>query len=260
MKHLLNDLTEQEKNSIREQHTGGMKVVTENFSKLINAKSGNVKPLVNEQPDAMQATQPTIQPKSGEKQIAGPFTNDKIKPLSYYIFEKGGKFYIYQTNNSQKIPILFNGTLWSNNGQGYGTSTDAKNIINQQLNKNPNMGQVVNEQGEEEFLDRESKDRIIRNIVQGKPYKSTRVGSSSECEGLIQTMKFISNDYMESIKTLPDEFDEADALDFYDGFETELGGILDHANQMDCDDEIIQHLEILYNEYLSDMANKLGLR
>jgi len=48
MKHLLNDLTENEKNSIREQHTGGMKVITENFSKLINAKSGNVKPLVNE--------------------------------------------------------------------------------------------------------------------------------------------------------------------------------------------------------------------
>jgi hypothetical protein len=48
MKHLLNDLTEQEKNSIREQHTGGMKVVTENFSRLINTKSGDVKPLVNE--------------------------------------------------------------------------------------------------------------------------------------------------------------------------------------------------------------------
>jgi len=163
MKHLLNDLTEKEKNSIREQHTGGMKVVTENFSKLINAKSGDVKPLVNEQ-------------------------------------------------------------------------------------------------GEEEFLDRESKDRAIRNIVQGEPYKSTRVGSSSDCEGLIQTMKFIVKDYMESIETYTDEFDEADAEDTYDEFETELGGILDHANQMDCDDEIIQHLEILYNEYLSDMANKLGLR
>ena len=50
MKHILNDLTEQEKNSIREQHTGGMNVVTENFSKLINAKSGDVKPLVSEQP------------------------------------------------------------------------------------------------------------------------------------------------------------------------------------------------------------------
>jgi hypothetical protein len=49
MKHLLNDLTEQEKNSIREQHTGGMKVITENFSKLIKTKSGDVKPLVNEE-------------------------------------------------------------------------------------------------------------------------------------------------------------------------------------------------------------------
>lgn len=49
MKHLLNDLSEQEKNSIREQHTGGMKVMTESFSKLINSKLGDVKPMVNEQ-------------------------------------------------------------------------------------------------------------------------------------------------------------------------------------------------------------------
>jgi hypothetical protein len=49
MKHILNDLTEQEKNSIREQHTGGMKVMTESFSKLINSKLGDSKPLVSEQ-------------------------------------------------------------------------------------------------------------------------------------------------------------------------------------------------------------------
>ena len=49
MKHLLNNLTEEEKNSIRNQHTGGMNVVTENFSKLINTKSGNVKLFLNEQ-------------------------------------------------------------------------------------------------------------------------------------------------------------------------------------------------------------------
>ena len=48
MKHILNDLTEQEKNSIREQHTGGMKVITENFSKLLNSKLGDSKPLVSE--------------------------------------------------------------------------------------------------------------------------------------------------------------------------------------------------------------------
>jgi hypothetical protein len=49
MKHLLNNLTEEEKNAIREQHTGGMKVMTENFSKLINSKLGDSKPLVAEQ-------------------------------------------------------------------------------------------------------------------------------------------------------------------------------------------------------------------
>jgi hypothetical protein len=42
-------MSEQEKNSIREQHSGGMKVMTENFSKLINSKLGDSKPLVNEQ-------------------------------------------------------------------------------------------------------------------------------------------------------------------------------------------------------------------
>jgi hypothetical protein len=49
MKHILNDLSEQEKNSIREQHTGGMKVMTESFSKLLNSKLGDSKPLVSEQ-------------------------------------------------------------------------------------------------------------------------------------------------------------------------------------------------------------------
>lgn len=48
MKHILNDLTEQEKNSIREQHTGGMKVMTESFSKLLNSKLGDVKPILEQ--------------------------------------------------------------------------------------------------------------------------------------------------------------------------------------------------------------------
>jgi len=49
MKHLLNNMTESEKNSIREQHSGGMKVMTEKFSKLTNSKLGDSKPFVNEQ-------------------------------------------------------------------------------------------------------------------------------------------------------------------------------------------------------------------
>jgi hypothetical protein len=49
MKHLLNDLSEEVKNSIREQHSGGKKIVIENFNKLVNTKSGDVKLFLNEQ-------------------------------------------------------------------------------------------------------------------------------------------------------------------------------------------------------------------
>lgn len=51
MKHILNNLTDKEKQSILEQHKGGMKVVNENFSKLIKATLGDAKPLVSEQAD-----------------------------------------------------------------------------------------------------------------------------------------------------------------------------------------------------------------
>ena len=49
MKHLLNNLSNEEKNNIRKQHTGGMNIMTENFNRLMGAKHGNAKPLINEQ-------------------------------------------------------------------------------------------------------------------------------------------------------------------------------------------------------------------
>ena len=48
MKHLLNNLSEEEKNRIREQHTGGMKVNNDRFNSLLENKLGNAKPLINE--------------------------------------------------------------------------------------------------------------------------------------------------------------------------------------------------------------------
>lgn len=48
MKHLLNDLSEEEKNNIREQHAGGMKVSNARFNTLLETKSGDVKPLVEQ--------------------------------------------------------------------------------------------------------------------------------------------------------------------------------------------------------------------
>jgi len=49
MKHILNDLTKEEKNSILEQYTGGKKIMIENFNKLVNSTLGNSKPLMEEE-------------------------------------------------------------------------------------------------------------------------------------------------------------------------------------------------------------------
>lgn len=49
MKHILNNLTEEEKNTIREQHTGGIKIDNEKFKLMVETKLGDPKPLVQEQ-------------------------------------------------------------------------------------------------------------------------------------------------------------------------------------------------------------------
>ena len=90
MKHILNDLSEQEKNSIREQHTGGMKVMTESFSKLINSKLGDVKPLVSEQ------TFPSSGTTSGET-TTNPFKNPGL--LKKFV---GKQFNVYNNEDTSQ--------------------------------------------------------------------------------------------------------------------------------------------------------------
>lgn len=57
MKHILNNLSEEEKNAIREQHTGGMKISNEKFKLMVETKLGDPKPYLNESPEEMQANQ-----------------------------------------------------------------------------------------------------------------------------------------------------------------------------------------------------------
>jgi hypothetical protein len=123
MKHILNNLSEEEKNAIREQHAGGMKVMTENFSKLINAKLGDSKPLVNEQP------QPTT---SGKKDKYGN---------SYTVQEvPSGKFKIFITNGKFKTPtdafvVNGGGTMWKE----YDIEGDAWKTIDSVVNADDEM-------------------------------------------------------------------------------------------------------------------------
>ena len=118
MKHILNNLSEEEKNAIREQHTGGMKVITENFSKLINSKLGDSKPLVNEQP------QPNT---SGKKDKYGN---------SYTVQEvPSGKFKIFVTTPTIKTPTdayqaFGGGESWKE----YNSQDEAQKLIDSIVN------------------------------------------------------------------------------------------------------------------------------
>lgn len=57
MKHILNNISQEEKNAILEQHSGGMKVYNEKFKQLVETKQGSVKLYLNESPEQMQANQ-----------------------------------------------------------------------------------------------------------------------------------------------------------------------------------------------------------
>ena len=49
MKHLLNNISNEEKNRIRNQHSGGMSVDNSKFKRLLESTLGNSKPLISEQ-------------------------------------------------------------------------------------------------------------------------------------------------------------------------------------------------------------------
>ena len=133
MKHILNNLSEQEKNDIREQHTGGMKVITENFSKLLNSKLGDSKPFLSEQV--------AVQPKGG------PIQQIQIKIGEFLVnltnMEKtgqGAKFYGQIRGQKEHQEVLFScggsktamKTLGSNNTtyQNLSVSPEGLKLLN----------------------------------------------------------------------------------------------------------------------------------
>ena len=67
MKHILNEMSEEERNSIRSQHTGTLQVQTGKFKQLVENKLGNAKPLINEQFESFTAF---------DEQEDGPSTED----------------------------------------------------------------------------------------------------------------------------------------------------------------------------------------
>jgi len=76
MKHILNEMSEEEKNSIRSQHTGTLQVQTERFKKLVENKLGNSKPLVSEQLESFTAFDEQEDEPSTEDMPLSPMDED----------------------------------------------------------------------------------------------------------------------------------------------------------------------------------------
>lgn len=181
MKHLLNNLSEEEKQSILEQHNGGMKVFSENFKRLIGHKSGTI---LNEQPQTgstvPQTTNSgnTMTPKGISKEIntapapvtsiiyqdptnkgdKKPMVSSQIDKLYFERNPKGtikfatwddvipGKIYIGQPIeiNGHAIPKYSNASLLTNMDSNAGRGFEGGEF-KYELKKGPTMG---NTQGE----------------------------------------------------------------------------------------------------------------
>ena len=164
MKHLLNNIPQEEKNRILEQHRGGKSIDTTRFKALLESTMGNVKPLVSEQ---------------AETKVAGPIG---VAPLQYYIYNKGGKFYIYQTNATQKTPILIQGTEWSNNGQGYNTQDEAEEMVQKKLPNKPDDLQhepPIEVEVNEDYTSKGLKIEPINWDIKTTGYEGSRLGNMS---------------------------------------------------------------------------------
>lgn len=79
MKHVLNNMSESEKNAIREQHQGGMRIDTSRFRTLLESTVGNVKPLIMEEDPPQVAL-----PSNPKKPTVSTNQNDPwIKVIAY---------------------------------------------------------------------------------------------------------------------------------------------------------------------------------
>jgi hypothetical protein len=128
MKHILNNLTEEEKKTIREQHTGGIKIVNENFSKLINATLGDSKPLVNEQSEY------TV--KRIQKLVADGYKETSQINLPDGVYQMGGAGYQVYIMSPTDENVFTGYVILTENGIR-GVWQGPINITNKQANGGP---------------------------------------------------------------------------------------------------------------------------
>ena len=100
MKNILNNMSEEEKRAILEQHSGGKKFNTEKFSTLLEAKLGDVKPLTEQNTPTPTNTGTTPTQKTT---TLGYVTGDlEGKTVNFYL-DKDNKEYLFTAKISKIV-------------------------------------------------------------------------------------------------------------------------------------------------------------
>lgn len=96
MKHLLNNISEEEKNSILKQHGGGMKIFNENFHKMVNKKLGHVDLYEQTVSSDNSSTENTRQLSDIDPNIIRNSSN--VEREAYTVYQGGAKYGISVLN------------------------------------------------------------------------------------------------------------------------------------------------------------------
>jgi len=91
--------------------------------------------------------------------------------------------------------------------------------------------------------------RLIKRVIKENNFKEM-----DDCEKIISNMKYVFDDFMSFVKTSPEE---QSPEDMYDDIQSELGGFLNMAEEMEC--ENIDEVYMIYDELINDFRSYVGL-
>ena len=95
--------------------------------------------------------------------------------------------------------------------------------------------------------------RLVKKVI-----KENEFDMGYDCDRIADDMEYVYNDTMRYFKhSSKDAKSILGASQFYDDLESELGGLLDMADQNDC--ENFREIEQLYYDYLDMFAEESGL-
>ena len=122
MKHILNNISQEEKQTIIEQHSGGKFIDTSSFKRLLESKLGNVKPLVMEQ---VTGTTTPGDPSQSTVDLSTDYATLKSALATYNntvnsVMGVDPGLFLRSSNKAPSQLLITSNTRQDNSGQGAG--------------------------------------------------------------------------------------------------------------------------------------------